>query len=80
MEKKILEVNNHGYQTEQGDPANYGIVITYVTTVLVEGGNDDYAAYQGIGSHQWIAAHGQKLTYDDAKDIFPMVEVVKYRR
>ncbi len=80
MEKKILEVNNHGYQTEQGDPAQYGIGVTYVTTVLVEGGNNDYAAYQGVGSHQFIAAHGQKLAYEDAKDIFSMIEASKYRR
>ncbi|KKK54953.1 hypothetical protein LCGC14_3079470 [marine sediment metagenome] len=80
MEKKILEANNHGYQTEQGDPAVNGVGITYVTTILVEGGNNDYAAYQGIGSHQFIATRGQKLTYERAKDIFPMVEALRYRR
>ena len=52
-----------------------------VLTVLVQGGRgDDYAAYQGCGPDAWVAAHGQKLMFVEAKREFPFIEERFYRR
>lgn len=80
MDRKVIGINNHTYATEQGDPAVVGVGSTQVTTVLVEGANNDYAAYEGVGSEQFIAARGQKIHFDDAKIFFPWIETARYRR
>lgn len=80
MEHKILGVNHRGYSTEQGDPKQYGVGITQVTTILVAGGNNDYAAYEGVGSEQFIASHGHKLPFDEAVVLFPWISPMGYRR
>ena len=38
-----------------------------VKTVLVEGEIGDYAAYSGCGSDQWVAAHGNKIPFEEAQ-------------
>jgi hypothetical protein len=51
-----------------------------VTIVLVDGTNNDYAAYLGVGSDKFIAERGNKLTFEEAKTFFPSIEEEKYRR
>lgn len=50
-------------------------------TVLVEGGIGDYAAYQGIGDRpEWIAQHGDKISFTEANVHFcGALEEGKYR-
>lgn len=38
-----------------------------VKTVLVEGEIGDYAAYSGQGDDQWVAAHGNKIPFEEAQ-------------
>lgn len=38
-----------------------------VKTLLVAGDFDDYAAYSGSGSDQWVAAHGNKICFEEAQ-------------
>ena len=37
-----------------------------LSVVLVEGDIGDYAAYCGQGSDEFVAAHGDKISYDEA--------------
>jgi len=55
-----------------------GLPDVTVTIVLVAGGVNDYAAYAGVGHHQWVKAHGNKLTFKEASAVFPLEEG-KYR-
>ena len=51
-----------------------------ITVVLVEGDIGDYAAYVGIGDPQWIAAHGNKISFKEAQVHFcDQLEKDKYR-
>ena len=45
-----------------------------ITTVLVEGIVGDYAAYKGHGTPEWIASHGNKISYREARRCFAIVE------
>lgn len=40
-------------------------------TVLVAGDIGDYAAYTGHGSPEWIARHGDKISFEEACCHFP---------
>lgn len=60
-----------------------------VITVLVQGGRgDDYAAYRGAimrdayvtADDQWVANHGDKLSFEKAQGIFPYIHNDRYRR
>lgn len=48
-------------------------------TVFVEGDVGDYAAYTGHGSIEWVADHGDKICFEEAKLHFPGIEREKYR-
>lgn len=76
-EYKILGVSRRSYPS-QNSPAGY----QNVQVVLCEGDIGDYAAYAGEGSAQWIAAHGDKLTFEEACVHFPggQLKVERYRR
>jgi hypothetical protein len=77
---KILNVNKRGmprqpffrYATPSGG-INYKVV-------LVEGNANDYSAYIGAGSEKWVAAHGDKLSFTEARFHFPFINEKKYRR
>jgi hypothetical protein len=60
-----------------------------VITVLKPGQVGDYAAYQAaiIGDRyvpeihdEWVAQHGDKVYFDEARTIFPEIETKRYRR
>lgn len=86
----ILGVNKRWYPTvtdrgtypELEDDYDYG-VRSCLCTVLVAGSIGDYAAYQGIGDNpQWIAQHGDKISFEEACCHFPggQLERERYRR
>lgn len=45
--------------------------------VLVEGDIGDYAAYVGHGNPEWVAAHGDKIRFEEACAHFPGGQLVK---
>lgn len=55
----ILGRNERSLPNEFGEPINYKVV-------LVSGSIKDYAAYVGRGSLEWIARHGDKLSFEEA--------------
>ena len=52
-----------------------------VSVVLVAGGVGDYAAYVGEGDAQWVADHGDKISFEEACIHFPggQLERERYR-
>lgn len=50
-------------------------------TVLVAGEIGDYAAYTGHGTPEWVAAHGDKIRFEEACIHFPggQLERERYR-
>lgn len=75
MDYKIISTNKRYIPTEF---KTYELNVN-CNTVLVEGVIGDYAAYQGIGSDQWVAAHGNKLSFTEARCHFPGITESKYR-
>jgi hypothetical protein len=59
----ILHYNNRTF------PNEYGPEVT-ITVVLVQG-EIDYACYMGIGSREFVARHGHKLSFKEAQFHFP---------
>lgn len=52
-----------------------------VRVVLVSGEIGDYAAYCGVGMPEWVAAHGDKISFEEACGHFPnQLEKERYRR
>lgn len=51
-----------------------------ILIVLLASPLGDYAAYIGIGSARWVATHGSKLTFEQARSFFPDVAVELYRQ
>ena len=51
-----------------------------VTVVLVAGSIGDYAAYAGIGSPEFVARLGDKISFEEAGVHFPGIEDERYRR
>ncbi len=47
--------------------------------VLVAGDIGDYACYVGHGDAEWVARHGDKVSFAEAKAQFPAIEREKYR-
>ena len=74
----ILNVNKHRFPMESADETINQYVTT--TTVLVAGAIGDYACYEGVGSPEWVRDHGNKLTYDQARQCFVGLEERRYRR
>lgn len=74
---QILGVSKRWYP---GEP-EWGDAVC-LCTVLVAGDIGDYAAYQGIGNRpDWIAAHGDKISFAEACVHFPggQLEEGRYR-
>lgn len=88
-EAKILGINRRWYPTQAsvvGHPAIFIDGLGSVDqsenppptlTVLVEGDIGDYAAYTGHGDPQWVAAHGDKISFAEACCHFPGGQLVK---
>ena len=53
-----------------------------VVVVLVAGDIGDYAAYCGIGTPDWVARHGDKISFEEACIHFPggQLEEGRYRK
>jgi len=66
--KKILGKMLRYYADENDRTGRMKIPIA---VVLVEGQIGDYAAYVGIGSDEWIAKFGDKLSFEEACCHFP---------
>ena len=49
------------------------------TIVLVMGEIDDYAAYIGHGPAEWVASHGDKLSFAQANCYFAGLKKDRYR-
>lgn len=76
---KIIGIIKRCYPVED-------VYLTYViedsivtTTVLVEGGIGDYAAYTGHGDPEWVARMGDKISFAEACCHFGPLEREKYR-
>lgn len=61
---EILGVNERFY------PAEYNTT-SPIKVVLVGGAIGDYAAYAGAGTNQWVADHGDKVSFAEACIHFP---------
>lgn len=63
---KILIVNRRYYPSQQSptDPP-------CTLVVLVEGDIGDYTAYCGHGELEWVARHGDKISFTEACCHFP---------
>ena len=67
-EYRILGRNARCYPS-QSSPTGF----VRITVVLVGGeGKDDYAAYQGEGDDQWVAARGDRMRFEEALIHFPI--------
>jgi hypothetical protein len=72
---KIMGVNCRTY------PSEHDYHGTTVKVVLVAGDIEDYAAYAGQGSDEWVAANGDKVHFEEACVHFPggQLEKARYR-
>lgn len=50
-----------------------------ITIALMGSPLGDYAAYVGLGAAEWVAQHGSKLTFEQARSFFPLIEEGLYR-
>jgi hypothetical protein len=76
MGGRILAIEDQLWYPSQ-DPAQrlrYPLIV-----VLVAGEVGDYAAYIGFGDPEWVARHGDKLSYERARGHFPSLKREKYR-
>lgn len=73
LDGKILGVNERYY------PSQSGLGCVGIFTVLVGGAIGDYAAYVGQGHPNWVAKHGDKLSFTEARCHFPTIEEANYR-
>jgi len=73
LEGKILGLNNRCYPDQDSFPG------PVIRAVLVAGAIGDYACYVGAGNPAWIARHGDKLSFIEARCHFPYIEEEKYR-
>ena len=62
----IVGVNRRGMPSEQC--ADHGV--NYLC-VLVQGEDNDVAAYLGVGSEDWVARNGDKVSLAEAAVHFP---------
>lgn len=74
LDGKILGVDERFY------PIKNGLGCMCTCTVLVGGAIGDYAAYVGHGDPKWVAEHGDKISFAEAKVHFPSIEESRYRR
>ena len=73
LDGKIISCNIRYFPTQNG------MGCTPSTTVLVAGAVGDYAAYTGHGHPNWVAKHGDKISFVEAKCHFPTIEEANYR-
>lgn len=76
---KVIGINTRSVPTQES-PLFLSPMNVEMKVVLVEGAIGDYACYVGIGSTEWVAAHGDKLRFQEAQCHFPLIEEEKYRR
>lgn len=70
---KILSINTRHYPTQSG------MGCYSITTVLVGGAIEDYAAYSGNGTPEWVARHGDKISFREASCHFMGLSEENYR-
>ena len=70
---KVLNFDRVAY------PSQSAMLEVVLTAVLTEGIIGDHAVYIGHGSPEWVARHGNKLTYRRAVAHFPFLEEGNYR-
>jgi hypothetical protein len=80
---KILGVNRRHYPAQASIIGHKGFIVPgegYIDqsenppptlAVLVQGDIGDYACYVGHGSPDWVARHGDKISFDEACCHFP---------
>lgn len=76
---KILGVNTRHYPTQIPGTETWDTNPPPVRVVLVAGDVDDYAAYCGLGTPEWVARHGDKLSFAEACCHFPGGQLVEER-
>jgi hypothetical protein len=64
---RILGSDERWYMPESELNKFDGSKMLCVCTVLVEGEIGDYAAYQGIGSKEYVASDGDKVSFAEAQ-------------
>lgn len=75
---RVMGVNARTYPAAPGEPVNDPAGVT-VLVVLVEGEIGDYAAYVGAGPEEWVARHGDKISFEEACVHFPMGQLHRER-
>ena len=77
---KILGTNTRCYPRQSWELTDGNSV--EVSVVLVAGAIGDYAAYVGAGEPEWVAAHGNKISFEEACVHFPggQLEDTRYRQ
>jgi len=72
----IVGISRRSYPSETDYDGDLPTVV-----VLVAGYNNDYACYIGHGTPEWVARHGDKLTFEQACQHFPgdQLKPEKYR-
>ncbi len=71
-DNNIIGCNERWFPTEHGleeSPDDEGYLC--LRTVLVRGAVEDCAAYQGIGSQEWVRRFGNKVSEAEALIHFP---------
>ena len=78
---RIIGMNTRCYPTQIPGRNSWSANPPTVRVVLVAGDIEDYAAYCGIGSPEWVAQHGDKLSFAEACCHFPggQLSEEKYR-
>ena len=79
MSERILGVNRRTYPMQLGPGEGWHPDPPSVVVVLVEGDVEDYAAYCGIGTPEWVARHDDKISFEEACVHFPGGQLEKGR-
>lgn len=82
----IIGINKRSYPAEFGAGNEKRCLadgmefhITNIVCVLVAGSVDDYAAYIGSGSPEWVARYGDKVRFEEACCHFPGGQLIRER-
>lgn len=76
---KILGVNERSYPTQRPGSDDWEEHPPGIKAVLVAGEIGDYACYMGIGTPEWVARNGDKISFSEALDLFPDLKRENYR-
>lgn len=75
-EERKVYPSDHGYEI-----LTLIVLVSFESDEQIEAGNYLYAAYVGHGSPQWVARHGNKLTFRQAAGHFPIgLDETRYRQ